>query len=265
MEQEATNGHAPPVPPPVPAPAMAIHASIVKATLKVQAAVTAVAKDSKNQHGGYMFTSTDAVYASLTHKLAECGLMIMCLEEKEPEIVRVEKKDKEGRETTTQWGKFVFSFVLATEQATWTDPRSRRSLFIQITGPQTFMAAQSYAEKTYLRSLFKLPTGDMDLDSMPQGDTEEEQTAANTFGKVKRKGSAEGKRDGSVKIFNALRAAVAKSGGAIECKDIWDKHSEFLNTIPASWFDTLAEEYTTKMSEYGVEIEIEQQGSLRMS
>lgn len=264
MEQATLNGngsagvHAP------PAPALSIHPSIVKATLKVQAAISAVAKDGKNAHGGYGFASTDAVYAQLTHKLAESGLMIMCLEEKEPEIVRVEKKDKDGREFTTQWGKFVFSFVLATEEATWTDPRSRRSLFIQITGPQTFMAAQSYAEKTYLRSLFKLPTGDMDLDSMPQADSEEEQMELGS-GKGKRKTSAEGKRDGSVKAFNDIRAEIAKSDGPIDCQDVWKKHYKTLTTIPRSWFDTLAEEFTAKMSEFGVEVEIEQQGSLRMS
>ena len=130
-------------------PGAAIPGSIVKAIVTVQAAIASVTKDGKNAHGGYAFASTDAIYAMLTHKLAEAGLAIMCLEDTIPEIVRVEKDGK-----TAQWGKFSFSFVLATEQATWQDPRSRRSLFIQITGPQSFMAAQSYAEKTYYRSLF---------------------------------------------------------------------------------------------------------------
>jgi hypothetical protein len=239
------------------APATPIHASIVKATLKVQAAVTAVAKDTKNQHGGYMFTSTDAIYASLTHKLAECGLMILCLEEEKPEIVRVEKDGK-----TTQWGKFVFSFVLATEEATWADPRSRRSLFIQITGPQTFMAAQSYAEKTYLRSLFKLPTGDMDLDSMPQGETEEDQAALNGIGRAKRKSSAEGKRDGSVKKFNALRAAIQAATDESSCRSVWTGSAVDLSTMARAWYETLAEDYSVKMAEFGADVEIEEQSRL---
>jgi len=234
-----------------------IHASIVKASLRVQAHVAAVSKDGKNQHGGYQFASTDAVYAALTHKLAECGLMILCLEEEKPEIVRVEKDGK-----TTQWGKFVFSFVLATEEATWTDPRSRRSLFIQITGPQSFMAAQSYAEKTYLRSLFKLPTGDMDLDSMPQADTEEDQAALNGIGKAKRKSSAEGKRDGSVKKFNTLRAAIQAADGAIPCREIWTGHAAELSVMPRAWYETLAEDYSVKMAEFGIEVEIEEQARL---
>jgi len=249
MEQ-VTNGH-------LPEPVAAIHPSIVKAVLKVQAANTAVSKDGKNPHGGYQFASTDGVYANLTHKLAECGLMILCLEEEKPEIVRVEKDGK-----TTQWGKFVFNFVLATEEATWTDPRSRRSLFIQITGPQTFMAAQSYAEKTYLRSLFKLPTGDMDLDSMPQGDTEEDQAALNGIGKTKRKSSAEGKRDGSVKKFNDLRAQIAAAGNAIDCREVWTKNAAALSVMPRAWYETLAEDYSVKMCEFGIEIEVEEQTRL---
>jgi hypothetical protein len=40
---------------------------------------------------------------------------------------------------------------------------------LQITGPQSFQAAQSYNEKAFLRSLFKIPTGDMDLDALPEG------------------------------------------------------------------------------------------------
>lgn len=242
---------------PVPS-AAPIHASIVKATLKVQAAIAAVSKDGRNQHGGYQFASTDAVYAALTHKLAECGLMILCLEEEKPEIVRVEKDGK-----TTQWGKFVFSFVLATEESTWTDPRSRRSLFIAINGPQSFMAAQSYAEKAYLRSLFKLPTGDMDLDSMPQGETEEDQAALNGIGRTKRKSSAEGKRDGSVKRFNALRAAIQAADGAIPCRDLWTAHASDLSVMPRAWYETLSEDYSVRMGEFGVEVEIEEQQTLQ--
>ena len=230
-------------------PAQAIHASIVKATLKVQAAIAAVGKDGKNQHGGYQFASTDAVYAALTHKLADCGLMILCLEEEKPEIVRVEKEGK-----TSQWGKFVFSFILATEEATWTDPRSRRSLFIQITGPQSFMAAQSYAEKTYLRSLFKLPTGDMDLDSMPQGETEEDQVALNGGGKgPKRKSSAEGKRDGSVKLFNEIRAKIMAATSADLCQQIRTLYADEWNSMPRAWADTLSEDFEVKLSEFGVQ------------
>ena len=245
--QAATNGHAPPHVQPVVAVA-AIPASIVKAIVTVQAAIASVTKDGKNPHGGYAFASTDAIYAMLTHKLAEAGLAIMCLEDNVPEIVRIEGKD--GK--ISQWGKFSFSFVLAIEQATWTDPRSRRSLYIAINGPQTFMGAQSFAEKTYLRSLFKMPTGDHDLDALPQGDTEEDQIALNGGGK-KRKSSAEGKRDGSVKLFNEIRAKITAATSADLCQQIRTLYAEEWNSMPRAWADTLSEDYEVKLQEFGVE------------
>lgn len=141
-----------------------IPGSIVKSICAVMANLEAVKKSQKNQHGGYMFASTDDIYAAITRKMGEVGLVCLCLEEAAPEITRSEGKDGKS----AQWMKMAYSFVLATADATWSDPRSRRTLIIQITGPQTFQAAQSYAEKSYLRSLFKIPTGDVDLDSLPE-------------------------------------------------------------------------------------------------
>lgn len=240
------------------APVTAIPSSIVVAICQIQATLEAVKKSNRNQHGNYMFASTDDIYAALTRKMGEVGLLCLVLEEKDVEIVRVEKDGK-----TSQWGKFVFAFVLATKEATWTDPRNRRSLFIQITGPQTFQAANSYAEKSYLKSLFKLPTGDMDLDQMPQGDTEEDQVALAGIGRSKRKSSAEGKRDGSVKRFNDLRAALQKAGGAIECQEVWSKSAAELSTMPRAWYETLSEDYSVTMEGFGVQVEAEEQANLQ--
>lgn len=232
-----------------------IHPSIVKAICKVQSGIKSVAKTERNQHGNYQFASTDAVYAELAHKMAEAGLMILSMEDEPTDIVRVEKDGK-----IQQWGKFAFSFVLATEEATWSDKRSRRTLFVQITGPQTFQAAQSYADKAYLRSLFKLPTGDHDLDAMPQGDTEEDQVAATSNGKAKRKSSAEGKRDGSVKMFNELQAAITKAKNSDLCQQTWMIHHAELKTMARTWFDTLCLDFVVTMKGFGVEIELDEYG-----
>ncbi len=48
-----------------------IPASIVAAMCKVQATVEAVKKSQRNQHGQYMFASTDDIYAALARKLGE--------------------------------------------------------------------------------------------------------------------------------------------------------------------------------------------------
>lgn len=221
-----------------------IPASIVKAVVTVQASIGAVAKDGKNHHGGYSFASTDAIYAMLTRKMAEAGLMILCLEDHVPEVVRVEGKD--GK--TQQWGKFSFSFILATEQATWSDPRSRRSIFTAINGPQTFMGAQSYCEKSYLRSLFKLPAGEgFDLDALAQAETEEDQVALNVGAPKKRKSSAASKRDGTDKVFNDILGQIQNAPNTEVLQQVNVLYAEELREMPEKWSLLLSEHYEDKM------------------
>lgn len=216
---------------------------IVKAICKVQSGMSAVKRDGKNQHGGYQFASTDAVYAALALKLAEVGLAILCLEEDVPEIKRTESNGK-----TVQWGRFVFSFILATEQATWSDPRWRRTLYLQITGPQSFMAAQSYAEKALLRSLFKIATGDIDLDAMPQAETEEAQEALVGNGR-KRKSSSSAKKDGTTETFNGLRAAIAGAPSLDDLLALKSEHAEAVAEMPERWASLVDEDFISKSDE----------------
>lgn len=213
--------------------------SIVAAILHVKAKVEPVKKSQRNSHGGYQFASTDDIYAATTRLMAEAGLVIMPLEAAPPEIV---KNEKDGK--TSQWGKFTFSFVLATKDATWSDPCLRRTLFIQITGPQTFQAAESYAVKTLLRSLFKLPTGDMDLDSVAEAETIEAQEALN--GKHKRKSSAESKRDGTTETFNAIRKKIGDARTIDDLRDVKLAHAEDISTMPEKWSTIIDDEMSIR-------------------
>lgn len=221
-----------------------IPASIVKAICEIKATLEAVKKSQRNSHGGYNFSSTDDIYAALTRKMGQVGLLCLSLED-ESEVRRMENKKGE----TVQWLRVVYSFVLATSSDTWTDPRARRTLLVQVTGPQTFQAAQSFAEKAYLRSLFKIPSGDMDLDAMPQGDTEEEQS--NLSGPKKaRKSSAEGKRDGSVKRFNELRLAIQAASNSEDLNHLRMSHmgedGSDWHDMPSAWRDVLDEDWQSR-------------------
>lgn len=218
-----------------------IPSSIVQAICQIMITVEAVKKSQRNTHGGYNFASTDDIYAALTRKMGEVGLVCVSLEDK-CEIKRVEKDGK-----TSQWAHLEFSFVLATTSDTWSDLRAKRTLYIQVTGPQTFQAAQSYAEKSYLRSMFKLPTGDMDLDSMPQADNEDDQIAL--AGGRKRKSSAEGKRDGSVKTFNQIRADIQTAISSEMLRHIRETWAQEWADMPDRWNQTLDEDYDVKMQE----------------
>lgn len=226
-----------------------IPASIVRAICAIQGSMGSVAKSNRNNHGGYNFASADDIYAALTRKMGEVGLAIISLED-QCEIKRFEGKD--GK--TAQWAHMEFSFVLATEEATWTDKRAKRTLYIQVTGAQTFQAAQSYAEKAYLRSLFKIPTGDMDLDSMPQADNEDDMVAINTRGR-RRDSSAEGKRNGDVKRFNDFRAGIAKAEGPTDLIRLRNENDEFLSRVARGWVETLKEDYLVRMQDFGVEVD----------
>lgn len=224
-------------------PVETMHASIVTAIGKIQASLGAVHKSQKNQHGGYHFASTDDIYAALTKKMGEVGLVIMPLEIGH-EIVKVEKEGK-----TVQWLKAEFGFILATTEATWHHPSAKRSLYIQVTGPQTHQAAQSYAEKAFLRSLFKLPTGDMDLDSMPQGESEDDQVALAQ--PKKRKSSYGAKKDGTSEVYNEIRSDVATALNAEHLQHVRNIHNEAWQTLPAKWVELLDQEYEDKMDSFG--------------
>jgi len=244
-----------------PAP---IPGSIVKALCAVQATLEAVAKSDFNKHGAYKFASTDDIYAAVTRKLGEVGLMIYPLEltPTQEQNATVPVFDREGVKTgdkTVTKLRFHFGYMLATEEASWFDPRSSRTIVVLHTGPQTFNAAESYCQKAYLRALLKIPTGDQDLDAMPQADSEEDQVALAGIGRSKRKSSAEGKRDGSVKRFNELRAAIQKAQGAIDCQEVWAKSASELSTMPRAWYETLAEDYSVTMEGFGIQIEVQEQ------
>ena len=220
-----------------------IPSSIVQALCQIMVTVDAVKKSQRNQHGGYNFASTDDIYAAVTRKMGEVGLVLLSLEDR-CEIKRIEKDGK-----TAQWAHMEFSFVLATTADTWTDQRAKRTLYIQVTGPQTFQAAQSYVEKAYLRSLLKLPTGDMDLDSMPQADNEEDQH--DLLAPRKRKSSAAAKRDGTDVAFNELRGAISGADGPADLALIKRNNWSVWDTLPPAWRKIIDAEFEDKMAEFG--------------
>jgi hypothetical protein len=146
-------------------------ASIVRAITAVKRDMEVLAKEQNNSHGGYKYTSADQIYAFVSTRMAAAGLVIDCLEAEDPKIWTRNTADTRGNAKESQWMRIKFLFVLSTEEDTWSDPRATRTLAMPMTGPQSFMGAQSYAEKSYLRSLFKIPTGDVELDAMVEDGT----------------------------------------------------------------------------------------------
>jgi hypothetical protein len=225
-----------------------IPGSIVQGICAVQLGLDgAVKKTSYNQQGGYKFASTDDIYASTTKLMGEAGLSILCLEDS-VEIKRFEQ-EKNGEKKIVQWGLFQFSFVLAaSDGSTWQHPNLKRTVYVQILGAQTFQAAQSYAEKAFLRSLFKLPTGDMDLDSMPQGETEEDQIALSQT--KKRKSSSGAKKDGTSELFNEIRAKIEGASSLDYLQQVRTLYADEWAEMPTKWNDLLNDTYEDKMLQF---------------
>lgn len=217
--------------------------SIAKAICTVQRDMEAVKKSQYNSFAKYNFASADDIYAAVARKFAQVGLVIYPLELTRPKVERLEFTDNKGITKISQWGSFHFGYMLATEQDSWFDEGSARSIFIQLTGPQTFNAAESFCQKQYLRGLLKLPTGDMDLDSLAQGDTLEDQVTANAAKpKTKRKSSAAAKRDGDDKEFNEIKQLLENAGTRDELSEINRKFGGWQD-MPRAWAEILDETY----------------------
>lgn len=232
--------------------------SIVTGICKIKATVEALKKSQFNDHGRYKFSSTDDLYAAVARKMGEVGLTCLALEDK-CEIVKTQKpmrenkalvKDKDGNLVmeTVQWAHIRYQFVWSTTTETWTDPRNARTVFVQVTGPQTFQAAQSFVEKAYLRSAFKVPSGDMDLDGMPQAETEEQQEALAGNGR-KRKSSSAAKKDGTTETFNVLRAAISSAPSLDDLMTLKSEYAEAVAEMPERWASMIDDEFIAKSDE----------------
>lgn len=232
----------------------AIPPSIVQALCKVQASIEAVSKSQFNPQGKYKFASADDIYAAVARRFGEAGLIILPMEMEPPKIERVEKEytdERSGEKSTkvSQWGRFCFGYVLATPEATWFDPRSSRTIFIQILGPQTFNAAESYCQKQYLRALLKLPTGDMDLDGLPQAETEDDQVKLAQPRKPK--SSAQAKRDGTNETFNEIVRHISSAPTIDVLEQIPTLYADEIATLPMRWHELYEGEYETRLMKLG--------------
>lgn len=146
---------------------------IAGAIVLVMRAVGKLVRDGRNQHGGYKYASTDAFFEAVNPACAEAGLIV------KPRVLHSEivVHDVWDRDTKSMKPKRMLSatygFVLIHESgATWTDPDERRPIMLDYTGPQTYGAADSYAAKTFMRTLFIVATGDKDADAQEQHSAE---------------------------------------------------------------------------------------------
>ena len=135
---------------------------IGKAVIKVMSGVSKLSKDNKNPQGGYKYTSVDDFFEMLRPLMAEAALFDMLIEVSSKTFERKGAYDK-----TNTWLESEYDLYLYHESGAFYGPL-RRKIQVIASGPQAYASAQSFVEKYFLRSLFKIATGDVDADDHPQ-------------------------------------------------------------------------------------------------
>jgi len=146
---------------PAPVPVQPIPGDIVQAISMIMSEIGTIPHDAENKHAGYTYASGEAIYEALRKLMAKQGLILLTMET---------GCEKTGDGKTI---KATFQFILAHSKSTWTHPNNVRTVYQPWMGAQTFQAAQMYAEKAYLKSLFKLHTGEPDTESVMQATQQE--------------------------------------------------------------------------------------------
>ena len=133
---------------------------IAKAIIAVMAGVKKLGKEGDNKFAKYKYTSVDQFYEALGPLMAEHKIFDICLERSTSVEVR-ETVDDFGKSKKSAWLTAEYDFWLYHEGGSCFGPISRTQV-AQATGAQSYASVQSYAEKYFLRNLFKVPTGDVD-------------------------------------------------------------------------------------------------------
>lgn len=139
---------------------------IAKAVVKVMGEVKKLGKDTRNAHGGYNYVSVDQFFDQVGKLMSDAGIWLD-VNEVESSIEVRETTDQYGKTKKSAWLAVVFDIYVVHESGAVHGPR-RRHQQVQATGPQSYGSCSAYAEKYYMRNLFKIPTGEQDADQDAQ-------------------------------------------------------------------------------------------------
>lgn len=155
----------------------------------VMSIIKPIIKDGRNEFQKYNYASIDK-FLELTGPACSAADLIV-----KPIVVRcdhdvIETFDNQSKSMKPKrvvhfW--FKFRLIHTKTGITFTDEEDRRPLTHDYIGPQTTMSAESYALKAFFRPLFQIPTGDVDVDEMPQWSAEVAVTKAEVRASKKRR------------------------------------------------------------------------------
>ena len=135
--------------------------NIAKAIVAVTSEVNSLAKGVKNQHGGYNYVPIDNYYAEVGKVAAKHGLTWVL------KVVSFEHLPNLGKS-----GAINFTYNVDIFHSSGDEKPNFTSLNIlhPIQGAQSAGSAMSYADKIFMRQLFKVETGEQDADATNPND-----------------------------------------------------------------------------------------------
>ena len=133
---------------------------VIGLVAKLAANSPALNKDEENKHGGFSFVGIDTFYATVAKKAAAEGLIWKA---RETDASIVDVHGSRGP-TSTLFVTYEFDLLHAGTGTIWQN-YFRISIVHPLQGAQTAGSAMSYAEKQFMREVFKVVTGEGDADS----------------------------------------------------------------------------------------------------
>ena len=138
-------------------------------------------KDGKNEFQKYNYASIDKFLSTVNPLAGHFGLIIT-QDEETCKIIT----DTQGR----PWLNIVYRFILSHKDGDTWQYTPRRTIYCEMKGGQAMGAAQSYALKQFMRSLFLIATGendDLDNQNQTYNNKKEVKKVINKEGKTERR------------------------------------------------------------------------------
>ena len=222
----------------------ALPPKVAKAVSDVMAGVEKLGKDERNPHANYKYAGIEQFLEMVRPLCAKAGLII--LQDEEGYEFR-DSTDKFGKSLT--WLVMSFQFGLAHSSGETWPHRIRRTGMVQASmGSQAFGAAQSYAMKSFLRSLELIATGDTeDADSHEQN--------ALPIKDAKAKPKADARKD-----YQKIEAAFREAQTEAELIHASTVHADAVASLPDDWKNNARMEYARCLTKLRLDDEIPEGG-----
>ena len=139
---------------------MTLPPKIAAAMVAVMGDIRMLGKGNENQHARYKFAGIDDFLEATRPLCAKHGLIII-QDELETSMNETTSTDNYGKTKTRTWLTVKYSFTIAHASGEIWDRSPVRTIAVEASmGSQAYGAAQSYALKQFMRTLFQMATGD---------------------------------------------------------------------------------------------------------